>query len=139
MIRVQGVTATGVIVKDDKVLLIKRREDEDVFPGKWEMPSGKVEFGEDPKKALQREVREEVGLTVKIRDPIYVFSYVLEKEDREKHTVEICFLADLEDESQSVRLSREHTAFAWVSKDRLPNYLEGNDPIRAAAEKALAG
>lgn len=43
----------------------------------------------------------------------------------------------LEDENQSVRLSKEHTAFAWVSKDQPSDYLESDDPIRAAAEKAL--
>ena len=53
----------GVIVKDDKIILAKRKED-DALAGKWEFPGGKIEEGEDPFQALVREIREELGIDV---------------------------------------------------------------------------
>lgn len=55
----------ALIIKDDKVLLTQR------WPGKnlgltWEFPGGKVEDEESDKEALERELREELGITAEI-------------------------------------------------------------------------
>ena len=54
----------GAVVRDgDKVLLL-RRPPEDFMGGIYELPSGKVDPGEDLHTALLREVKEETGLDV---------------------------------------------------------------------------
>jgi mutator protein MutT len=59
------VNVSVVIKKDGKVLLIKRAEDEDVFPGFWGIPGGTVEPTDATlEDALVRECREEVGVEV---------------------------------------------------------------------------
>lgn len=58
----------GLVVKDNKILLVKRNEPE--VPDahlKWEFPGGKVGFGETPEQAVIRELKEETGVTVKIK------------------------------------------------------------------------
>jgi len=59
-----------VLNKEKKFLLTK--EDN----GKWELPGGGIEFGEDYKTCLKRELKEETGLTVThINDrPAYFFT-----------------------------------------------------------------
>ena len=50
-------SAYGIVIRDDKILLVKDG-------GKYHLPGGGLELGEDPKDAVVREVREETGLTV---------------------------------------------------------------------------
>ncbi|MFZ2887353.1 MAG: NUDIX domain-containing protein, partial [Minisyncoccia bacterium] len=57
------VTAVAVIRRDDgRILLLKRRDDETVYPGYWAFPGGKVERNETISEALIKEVKEECGL-----------------------------------------------------------------------------
>lgn len=53
----------GVIWKEDKIF-IARKSPEKSLGGYWEFPGGKIEVGEDPKHALERELREELGMQV---------------------------------------------------------------------------
>ena len=54
-----------VIQNDDKFLLIKRSESEDIFPGYWGIPGGTVESEDlNLEAALMRECIEEVGITI---------------------------------------------------------------------------
>ncbi|MFD5029573.1 NUDIX domain-containing protein [Streptomyces sp. NPDC058405] len=61
-----GVTrfvVAAVITDGGRVLLLRRPAD-DFMPGLWELPSGKVEPGEEFEKALPRETQEETGLRI---------------------------------------------------------------------------
>ncbi|WP_051272019.1 NUDIX domain-containing protein [Shimazuella kribbensis] len=59
---IQKVVSTGFLMKDNKVLVIQRSQKEKFLPGYYELPGGKVDFGEDPAEALAREFREELRL-----------------------------------------------------------------------------
>ncbi|MCX2732402.1 NUDIX domain-containing protein [Saccharopolyspora sp. NFXS83] len=59
------VDAHIVLVREDRVLLSKRRGD--AFDGRWHLPAGKVDAGEDVLSAAVREAWEEVGVRI---DPV---------------------------------------------------------------------
>ena len=62
----KGLIVHAVIFNDKKeILLLKRSEDEDVFPNLWDIPGGTLEDGEDPEIGMRREIMEETGLNVK--------------------------------------------------------------------------
>ena len=69
------IVAAGLIAGQGRVLLAQRRE-EDEQGLLWEFPGGKVEEGEEPRKALEREIREELGVDVaagELFDATYYF------------------------------------------------------------------
>jgi 8-oxo-dGTP diphosphatase len=59
------VVVAAVIERADRRLLIGQRRSFDSSPLKWEFPGGKVEEGEAPEAALARELREELGATLR--------------------------------------------------------------------------
>lgn len=58
----------GALVREGR-LLLARRPDADPLAGFWELPGGKVEPGETPEAALEREWREELGVEVDLATP----------------------------------------------------------------------
>lgn len=58
------VVAVALIDKDGRILIAQRPEGKQLA-GLWEFPGGKVETGERPEETLIRELREELGITVK--------------------------------------------------------------------------
>ncbi|MGE0631554.1 MAG: (deoxy)nucleoside triphosphate pyrophosphohydrolase, partial [Pseudobdellovibrionaceae bacterium] len=49
-------------------LLVGQRPETHSLAGQWEFPGGKIESGEPPEIALQRELREELGIEAEIGD-----------------------------------------------------------------------
>jgi A/G-specific adenine glycosylase len=59
--------AIGVIFKDGRMLITRRKED-GLLGGLWEFPGGKIQEGESSEDACKREIEEEVNLEVDVID-----------------------------------------------------------------------
>ena len=108
----------GIIKRGDgKILIIRRGRDDNHKPGIWETVGGGMDGEYSPQEALKREVREEVGLEVKVLEPFNVFSFI--KDDGEMK-IGITFLCEYV--SGEVILSDEHSEFAWIKALDFKNY-----------------
>ncbi|HMK08342.1 MAG TPA: NUDIX hydrolase [Anaerolineales bacterium] len=66
------VAAGVLVVHEDKVLLVRRAIEP--MQGRWSLPAGFVDAGEDPQEAARREALEETGLEVEITGLLEVYS-----------------------------------------------------------------
>lgn len=60
----------AVVERDDGRILLARRLPDAHLGGLWEFPGGAVEAGETPAEALSRELVEELGVGIRVGDPI---------------------------------------------------------------------
>lgn len=118
---VQKVIAAGVVLYDGRILIIQRAKDDDVFPNLWEIPSGKKEPLEKIEDTVNREVKEEVGIDVKVVGFVSVFNFQVEKENEIRDATQINFLVSPLGKPE-VKLSAEHQDFAWVKEDEVDKY-----------------
>jgi len=133
------IVVAGVIIREQSVLLLQRREDEDVLPGIWEFPSGKRNFDETSEEALVREVKEETGLSVVVERPISVFEYTVKTPTEVRDTTQINFLVHLRDPQQKVKINKEeHQAACWFTKEELLSLQNISEETRKCALIALA-
>ncbi|MEE4271840.1 MAG: 8-oxo-dGTP diphosphatase MutT [Thermoanaerobaculales bacterium] len=72
MISDSGMTiVVAAVIRDgDGRILLARRPEGLHMGGLWEFPGGKVEPGETPEEAMRRELREELGVSSKVGEPM---------------------------------------------------------------------
>lgn len=102
------VAVAAVIFKGERVLAMRRAASKDAGAGLWETLSGRIEPGEEPLAALEREIDEECGLEVRI-DPRPVDAYAARRGSAPM--LVLVYRADWI--AGEVRRSEEHDAHAW--------------------------
>jgi mutator protein MutT len=109
----------GVVVRDGKVLLIRRGKEP--LYGRWVVPGGTVELGESLEQALVREVAEETGLRVEPLEMLTVFDRIQREGQRVVyHYVIVDYLCRWLS-GQAVAAS-DALEVAWASPDELAGF-----------------
>ena len=105
------------------MLLLKRTTSRAVHPGQWEFPGGKVDFGETPEQAAERELTVEIGVSVPLAFDHH-YSYV----NGERHAIGICFVAtDDANGLEPVIVADDHSSYEWVGITALNDYDISNE------------
>jgi 8-oxo-dGTP pyrophosphatase MutT (NUDIX family) len=115
----------GPAGSDERAVLVVR----DASDGDWEFPGGRVDRGERPVESVDREVREETGLSPALDGP--VFTATKGKGKRGKFFVYYRGRV----EARGVTLSDEHDDYAWLAADAAAERL--NKRRRRALSRAL--
>lgn len=103
-------------------ILICQRKNQGRHALKWEFPGGKVEPGEQPRDALARELREELGIEAEIAEELgrYDFQYGPQTITR----LMFFRVAEFTEPLQNL----DFTQILWERREKLPTYdfLEGD-------------
>ncbi len=86
----QIIVTAAVIINAGKILLAQRPTNSN-WGGKWEFPGGKLEFGEEPRKGLERELFEELGINSRATSILEVVTEIT----TEKQLILLYFLCQI--------------------------------------------
>lgn len=109
--------AAGVLIHKGKILLGRRPADK-LLGGLWEFPGGKQEAGENLESCLQRELREELDVEVKVGLSVGVFAQAY---THFRVNVHAFYAQILKGEARAL----DHSELAWVDPIDFENYPMG--------------
>jgi len=110
--RIEVVAA--IIRKDDKIL-ITQRPDNVHLARLWEFPGGKVEAGESLQMALRREIREELGIEIRVNEKLLSLDYDYPTKSVRLH---FFYCTVLDGDAQPINVAD----LRWVSPHDIGNY-----------------
>jgi len=122
------VSQKAVVFDPDGSVLVLR----DAKEGVWEFPGGRIDHGERAIEALDRELREETGLFVSGKRPVFTAT---KRRRGRRSKFFVYYRCSVPEQTPSVRISDEHSDHRWVAPAAAPGL---NDRRRAALERALA-
>lgn len=137
MLEKSRIIVVGLVRNDrGELLLCKMKPDRGVFPGEWGLPGGGIEPGERMIEALQRELREELGIQVTDIRPAFFKDGSYDKllPDGDLQPVYMIFLLfHCRAASDKIQLNEEFSEYCWVSEvdlQRLDLNVETADTLR---------
>jgi len=108
-----GLSQKAIIFREDgRFLTIRRSKTAPSRPLHWDLPGGDLDFGEDVKEGMIREIKEETGLRV---NDLRVIDAISGFNDIHEFWVTIYYIA--QPITKDVILSYEHDDFKWVLPD----------------------
>lgn len=128
----------AAILRGQRLLLLRRREDLDLFPGLWDLPGGGVELSDSNlESALAREVREETDFRVRVGEVLDgSLQWIRVGAEPRFPSAVVCFRCATRS-GRAPRLdSREHSEFAWVGRRDL-QALDVVPRLKRAVESAF--
>jgi len=107
--------------KDKIEFLLLKRSEKEIYPGLWQMVSGKIEKNEKAYEAALREIKEETGLTPqKFWVAPNVDMFYDHTNDRMSF---LPVFAALVNSDSKVNISNEHSEFMWAKPEDAKKYL----------------
>lgn len=107
--------AVGIIVNESGKLLIALRPNDAMLGGLWEFPGGKQEQGETLEETVRRELKEELGVSVKVFERFFTLNHTYSHFKITMHAFWCKILSGSPKPNESKRLE-------WVSIDKVDEY-----------------
>ncbi len=108
----QLIAVRAIIKHKDKTLLVRRANGRKTIFGKYELPGGKLAYGEQPEDALRRYLKDDTGLNVQTAQLFDVLTYI-DHDDRDIQYTFILYLVALGEGGADVALSHNYDKYLW--------------------------
>ncbi len=110
------VFTTGVVLNRGRLLILKRKEDDDSYPGVWDCVGGHFEKGESAEECVHREATEESGQPMEIVKLGPLIEYL----DSYGRAVAVPFV--LRPDPKKGIFPSEHSEYRWIKLSEVKDY-----------------
>lgn len=100
----------AILLNGNKIFATQRGYGD--FEGRWEFPGGKIEMGETPQEALKREIKEELGIVIQVRELFDTVEYDYIK----FHLTMQCYICSI---VEGNIVLNEHLNAKWLGKENI--------------------
>jgi len=114
----QRLSVRAIINQDGKVLLLQRANGRPTILGQYELPGGKLAYGEQPEDTLRRYLHDDAGLHIKSSQLFDAVTYI-DHDDRGIQYAVVVYLVTLASDNRPIKLSGNYSKYIWQSMSNL--------------------
>lgn len=107
----QRLSVRAIIRQDEKTLLLRRANGRETILGQYELPGGRLAYGEQPEDALRRYLHDDAGLHIQTAQLFDAVTYI-DHDERDIQYGVIVYLVAIAG-SRSVTLSPNYDKYLW--------------------------
>lgn len=108
----QRISVRAIVRQADKTLLLRRANGRQTILGQYELPGGKLAYGEQPEDSLRRYLHDDVGLHMQTAQLFDAVTYI-DRDDRDIQYAVIVYMVALADGGHVVELSQNYDKYIW--------------------------
>lgn len=118
----QRIRVVGIIKQADEVLIAKKSQGRLDGVPMWELPTGKIKFGEQPEEAIDRALEEYLGIEVTKQTKLHdVVTFVAPQGSSQLNNLSIIYLITLPDELKIAPRER-YSAYKFIKSTDVGSY-----------------
>ena len=127
----QRIVVQAMVRAEDKVLLLRRSQGRPSLVGKYELPGGTLDDGEQPDDALRRHLHNNTGLVVD-KLTLHDVMTMSSREESDIQHVLIVFLCELKTTDSPIFLGTSYDKYKWQNANNIVS-----DELRDSAQVIL--
>jgi ribonuclease HI/ADP-ribose pyrophosphatase YjhB (NUDIX family) len=110
----QRISVRAIVNQDNKTLLVRRATGRESILGLYELPGGRLAYGEQPEDALRRYLHDDTGLHIGEAKLFDVVTYI-DHDDRDIQYAVVTYDVTVADGHHELRLGGNYDKFLWQS------------------------
>lgn len=108
----QRISVRAIIRKDEKTLLLRRANGRQTILGQYELPGGRLAYGEQPEDALRRYLHDDAGLHIQTAQLFDAVTYI-DRDERDIQYGVIVYIVSPANGAQGIKLGQGYDKYLW--------------------------
>lgn len=118
----QRIRVVGIVQNEREVLIMKKAQGRVDGVPTWELPTGKIKFGEQPEEAMERTLEEYLGVEVTKRTELHdVVTFMALQGSSQLSNLYIVYFVTLNTETK-LRPRERYSAYKYIKSEDMGNY-----------------